>query len=157
MNPKGNSGGTSSLGSTWPADRAEPRNGRPQVLAGFFSAKNETAAKAKGVKRLCIPNRAIKSPERKREQKKRWFRTGQKWRTGCEGSHQRGQATERPQSQPIQGRCRNPALGRPRGTFGPICARIPLVFDEIRPRPRILLILAVTTFRGCDIGCDGRL
>jgi len=85
MKPKGNSRGTSSLGSTWPADRAEPRNGWPQVLAGFFSAKNETAAKAKGVKRLCIPNRAIKSPERKREQKKRWFRTGQKWRTGCEG------------------------------------------------------------------------
>ena len=77
MKPKGNSGGTSSLGSTWPADRAEPRNGWPQVLAGFFSAKNETAAKAKGVKRLCIPNRAIKSPERKREQKKRWFRNGQ--------------------------------------------------------------------------------
>jgi transposase, IS5 family len=25
------------------------------------------------------------SPERKREQKKRWFRNGQKWRTGCEG------------------------------------------------------------------------
>jgi transposase, IS5 family len=53
--------------------------------AGFYSAKNEAAAKAKGVKRLCIPNRSTKSPERKREQKKRWFRNGQKWRTGCEG------------------------------------------------------------------------
>src|SRR5207302_4454562 len=53
--------------------------------AGFYSAKNEAAAKAKGVKRVCIPNRSTKSPERKREQKKRWFRTGQKWRTGCEG------------------------------------------------------------------------
>ena len=31
------------------------------------------------------------------------------------GSHQRGQATARTQSQPIQGRCRNEALGRPRG------------------------------------------
>ena len=41
--------------------------------------------KAKGVKRVCIPNRSTKSPERKREQKKRWFRNGQKWRTGCEG------------------------------------------------------------------------
>ena len=38
-----------------------------------------------GVKRVCIPNRSSKSPERKREQKKRWFRNGQKWRTGCEG------------------------------------------------------------------------
>src|SRR5437588_1106506 len=53
--------------------------------AAFYSAKNEAAAKAKGVKRVCIPNRSTKSPERKREQKKRWFRDGQKWRTGCEG------------------------------------------------------------------------
>ena len=53
--------------------------------AGFYSAKNEAAAKAMGVKRVCIPNRSTKSLERKREQKKRWFRNGQKWRTGCEG------------------------------------------------------------------------
>jgi IS5 family transposase len=53
--------------------------------AGFYSAKNEAAAKAKGVKRVCVPNRSTKSPARKREQKKRWFRNGQKWRTGCEG------------------------------------------------------------------------
>jgi IS5 family transposase len=53
--------------------------------AGFYSAKNEVAAKAKGVKRVCIPNRSTKSVERRREQKKRWFRNGQKWRTGCEG------------------------------------------------------------------------
>jgi len=53
--------------------------------AGFYSAKNETAAKAMGVKRVCVPNRSTKSPERKREQRKRWFRNGQKWRTGCEG------------------------------------------------------------------------
>ena len=32
-----------------------------------------------------IPNRSSKSPARKREQKKRWFRNGQKWRTGSEG------------------------------------------------------------------------
>ena len=53
--------------------------------AAFYSAKNEAAAKAKGVKRVCIPDRSTKSPERKREQRKRWFRNGQKWRTGCEG------------------------------------------------------------------------
>ncbi len=53
--------------------------------AAFYSNKNEIEAKAKGVKRVCIPNRNTKSPERKREQKKRWFRNGQKWRTGCEG------------------------------------------------------------------------
>jgi IS5 family transposase len=53
--------------------------------AGFYSAKNDAAAKAMGVKRVCIPNRSTKSAERKREQKKRWFRNGQKWRTGSEG------------------------------------------------------------------------
>jgi IS5 family transposase len=53
--------------------------------AAFYSAKNEAAAKAKGVNRVCVPNRTTKSPERKREQKKRWFRNGRKWRTGCEG------------------------------------------------------------------------
>jgi IS5 family transposase len=53
--------------------------------AGFYSARNEAAAKAMGVKRVCIPNRSSKNTERKREQKKRWFRDGQKWRTGCEG------------------------------------------------------------------------
>jgi IS5 family transposase len=67
----------------------QARLGRaPRLLAAdaaFYSSKNEAAAKAKGVKRVCIPNRSTKSPERKREQKKRWFRDGQKWRTGSEG------------------------------------------------------------------------
>jgi IS5 family transposase len=53
--------------------------------AAFYSTKNETAAKAMGVKRVCVPNRSTKSLERRREQKKRWFRNGQKWRTGSEG------------------------------------------------------------------------
>jgi Transposase DDE domain len=53
--------------------------------AAFYSRKNEAAARSKGVKRICVPNRSTKSPERRREQKKRWFRNGQKWRTGCEG------------------------------------------------------------------------
>src|ERR1700680_4553047 len=67
----------------------QARLGRiPRLVAGdaaVYSAKNEAAAKAKGVKRVCIPNRSTKSAERKREQKKRWFRNGQKWRSGCEG------------------------------------------------------------------------
>jgi IS5 family transposase len=60
----------------------------PQLAAAdaaFYSDKNEKATKAKGVKRVCVPNRSTKSPVRRREQKKRWFRNGQKWRTGCEG------------------------------------------------------------------------
>jgi len=60
----------------------------PRLVAtdgGFYSAKNEAAAKAMGVTRVCVPNRLSRSPQRKREQKKRWFRNGQKWRTECEG------------------------------------------------------------------------
>ena len=60
----------------------------PRLVAGdaaFYSIANEAAAHAKGVTRVCIPNRSTKSAERKREQKKRWFKNGQKWRTGCEG------------------------------------------------------------------------
>jgi IS5 family transposase len=53
--------------------------------AAFFSGTNEAAAHQAGVTRVCIPNRATKSAERKREQKKRWFKNGQTWRTGCEG------------------------------------------------------------------------
>jgi IS5 family transposase len=53
--------------------------------AGFYSTKNEITAHARGVKRVCIPIRSTKSADRKREQKKRWFRSGQRWRTGCEG------------------------------------------------------------------------
>ena len=53
--------------------------------AGFHSNQNQAAARARGVKRVCIPDHSSKSPSRKREQKKRWFRNGQRWRTGCEG------------------------------------------------------------------------
>jgi IS5 family transposase len=60
----------------------------PYVLsadAAFFSHRNELAAQARGVKRVAIPNHRTKSPQRKRLEKKRWFRNAQKWRTGCEG------------------------------------------------------------------------
>jgi len=53
--------------------------------AAFFSQRNENAAHARGVKRVAIPSRSSKSAQRKRLQKKRWFRNAQKWRTGCEG------------------------------------------------------------------------
>lgn len=53
--------------------------------AGFYSAQGETEAQEMGVKRISIPNHSTKSAERRRHQKQRWFRKGQKWRTGCEG------------------------------------------------------------------------
>jgi len=70
-------------------DVHEQQFGHPPRLvaadAGFFSAHNEAAAHARGVKRVSIPNRSTKSVERKKHQKLRWFRNGQKWRTGAEG------------------------------------------------------------------------
>jgi transposase, IS5 family len=70
-------------------ERHEELTGRtPELVAadnGFFSAKNEAAAHEKGVKQVSIPNRSTKSEARRQNQKKRWFRNGQKWRTGCEG------------------------------------------------------------------------
>ena len=53
--------------------------------SGFFSAANEAKAKELGVKRVSVPSRGTKSEKRKLEQKKRWFRDAQRWRTGCEG------------------------------------------------------------------------
>jgi IS5 family transposase len=53
--------------------------------AGFYSAKNVAKAEEMGVKRVSVPNRSTKSPARRQLQKQRWFKKGQKWRTGCEG------------------------------------------------------------------------
>lgn len=60
----------------------------PHLLAAdaaFFSAANETAAQAAGVKQVAIPSKATKSPVRRAHQKERWFRRAQRWRVGCEG------------------------------------------------------------------------
>ena len=53
--------------------------------AGFYSAKNVAKAEELGAKRVSVPNRSTKSAARRELQKKRWFKKGQKWRTGCEG------------------------------------------------------------------------
>jgi len=49
------------------------------------AAYGEKAAHEMGVKRVSVPNRSTKSQERRNLQKTRWFKKGQKWRTGCEG------------------------------------------------------------------------
>ena len=53
--------------------------------AGFYSRANEEGAQALGVRYVSIPNRSTRSEERRRREKQRWFKKGQKWRTGCEG------------------------------------------------------------------------
>lgn len=67
----------------------QQRLGRvPELVAGdaaFYSAKGEKAAHEMGVKHVSVPNRSSKSKDRIALQKTRWFKSGQKWRTGCEG------------------------------------------------------------------------
>ena len=67
----------------------QDRLGRvPDLLAadpGFYSAQGEATVKAMGVKRVSVPATGTKSARRKQEQKRRWFKKAQRWRTGCEG------------------------------------------------------------------------
>lgn len=62
---------------------------RPPDLAtadrGFASALNEQAAADRGVRRIVLPAQGRKSPARRAHEHERWFRRGQRWRTGSEG------------------------------------------------------------------------
>lgn len=53
--------------------------------AAFHSTTNETMIQKMGVRHVSVPNRPTKNPGRRKIQKTRWFRKGQKWRTGSEG------------------------------------------------------------------------
>ena len=70
-------------------DRHRQIFGRAPDLAtgdkGFSSAANERAAHDRGVRRVVLPARGRKSPARRAHERQRWFRRGQRWRTGCEG------------------------------------------------------------------------
>jgi IS5 family transposase len=62
---------------------------RPPHLAvadrGFYSKDNENKAYELGVKRVSLPKPGKLSKERKKLQRTRWFRNGQRFRAGCEG------------------------------------------------------------------------
>jgi len=70
-------------------DRHQAIFGRAPDLAtgdkGFSSAANERAAHDRGVRRVVLPARGRKSAARRTHEQQRWFRRGQRWRTGCEG------------------------------------------------------------------------
>jgi IS5 family transposase len=53
--------------------------------AGDYSRANEEAAQGMGVKYVSIPNRTTRSEQRRKLQKKPWFKNGQRWRTGGDG------------------------------------------------------------------------
>jgi IS5 family transposase len=60
----------------------------PRVVAadaGFYSQANEKKVHEMGVTWVAVPNRSTHSEERRKLQKRRWFRAAQKWRTGSEG------------------------------------------------------------------------
>ena len=60
----------------------------PRIVAadaGFYSQANEKRLEEIGVKNVSVPNRNTRSEQRRLHQKKRSFRRGQRWRTGCEG------------------------------------------------------------------------
>ena len=70
-------------------ERHQHRFGRvPHLVAtdrGFWSAKNERAAHALGVKRVAIPATGKLARARLRLQRARWFRQAQRWRAAGEG------------------------------------------------------------------------
>ena len=53
--------------------------------AAFYSKMNEVKLHQIGVRHVAVPNRNTRSQERKRLQRRPWFKQGQRWRTGCEG------------------------------------------------------------------------
>lgn len=60
----------------------------PELVAadpGYYSQEQEKAAQALGVKYVAVPNRSTRSEERRKLEKRRWFKKGQRWRTGSEG------------------------------------------------------------------------
>jgi IS5 family transposase len=67
----------------------QERLGRtPHLVAAdsaFYSIANERALAEMGVQRISMPNRGTKSEARRQKQKQRWFKEGQRWRTGAEG------------------------------------------------------------------------
>jgi hypothetical protein len=67
----------------------QQRFGRlPRMVAAdarFYSRENEKAGQALGARWMSVPNKNTKSIERKLLTHQRWFRRGQKWRTGSEG------------------------------------------------------------------------
>jgi len=60
----------------------------PHMVAadgGYYSQANEQKVQQLGVRYVSVPNRGTRSPERRQLQKRRWFKQGQRWRTGSEG------------------------------------------------------------------------
>lgn len=61
----------------------------PNIAAGdrgYSSEDNEKDALALKVKRVCLPKRGKKSKERAAYEKQRWFKNGQRFRAGIEGT-----------------------------------------------------------------------
>ena len=53
---------------------------------GCYSTKNESRAEGLGVKHVSLPKRGKKSKKRSEHEKQRWFKAGQRFRAGSEGT-----------------------------------------------------------------------
>jgi len=71
-------------------EQHEANFGRPPDMAtgdrGYYSARNEREAKARGVKRVALPTRGRLSQARATLQKERWFQRALRWRAGIEAT-----------------------------------------------------------------------
>src|SRR6266567_4469677 len=71
-------------------EQHEANFSRPPDMAtgdrGYYSARNEREAKARGVKRVALPARGRLSKARAKLQKERWFRRALRWRAGIEAT-----------------------------------------------------------------------
>jgi IS5 family transposase len=72
------------------AERHKEMFGKMPHLAavdrGFYSHENERTVKELGVKCVCVPYKGKKTAERRQYEKKHWFRKGQRFRAGIEGT-----------------------------------------------------------------------
>lgn len=60
----------------------------PELAAadpGYYAQEQEKAVQAMGVKQVSVANRSTRSEQRRRLEKRRWFKKGQRWRAGSEG------------------------------------------------------------------------
>jgi IS5 family transposase len=60
----------------------------PKLLAadrGCYSPEKERFAEELGVEMICLPKRGSKTEERRKHEKQRWFKRGQRFRAGSEG------------------------------------------------------------------------
>ena len=92
-----------------------------RLTPGSIPPENEAAAKAMGVKRVCIPNRSKQEHRTQTRAEETLVPQRPEMAYRMRRAHQYGQAAKRSRSLPIQGRRRNAAVGRARRDLRQSC------------------------------------